>query len=508
MFFLKSINIKNEAIKEADKYYEQLKKEIQQNENSIQQQYEEELTEEQKRNMSIFNKVVLTPKQYLDFIYNSGNFKNYLKNILVVKKIDKKIISILSAIMIAMLAFAVLLVILMEHNVASIILALIIVIVAFGIVCGIKKGRSYKEYYNATMSKLMVSILSPYKFEENSNSKNSNYYLTKNILTKEELEKHFSELFDSFNEFNTLLYTSPESNGGMCDLEIFKKVENHNQQTGKTTEVNELIFDGIYIKNNMRNKSNILNKYIIEIREDENLFSALAEDTINSFAHSEKDFTFNVEELNKALDCKIRSENSVGDAIDKTIEVAQNAINNFIEGDSVKEKSILEEDVDPALILQKVITPALEEHFMYLRKRYNSFNMNLASSYISFNVNLKQTLFQKFKAKELFSNGYKNHTQNVTFVKPELFSNDDFEYSSLFPMLEKLFFVHYLNLLYRFALKSNEVTKVELDVMNRFETEINEIMSLDYSEFKDLYKEELQLVASMAKDTYIEIKNR
>ena len=44
-------------------------------------------------------------------------------------------------------------------------------------------------------------------------------------------------------------------------------------------------------------------------------------------------------------------------------------------------------------------------------------------------------------------NEYKKHTEKVSFIKPSLFSNADFEYYKQFQMLEKIYFVHYINLL-------------------------------------------------------------
>ncbi len=518
MFLDKYVKIKDKAIEKADEAYSELQQEIKDNHAELRGEYFKELTEEQRKKTTIFNDIVVTPKEYLDFIYRNTYFKKYLQYALVVKNIDKKILLIKAGLVVLSIILAILITSLMSHSGISIIIAVILVFGTAIFTAITKTGVPYEEYYTKTMSKLMISILPGYRFEEvdqtEQQQKNnrrtrstirSRYYLTKRILTTEELQKHFSELFDFYKEDNTLLYTSPEAAGGMCDLEIGKKVKNTNKQTGKVEVKDETIFNGFYIKNKIRNKSNLLNEYMIEIREDENLLSALTEDTMHSIYKSEKNFTFNTEELNKALDCKIKYENIADKAIKETTKFAKKTINNIMGKENEKE-DIIEESIDPVFLLNKIITPGLEEHLLYLRKRYNAFNMDLTNSYISFNVNLNQTFFQRLQSKQVWGNEYKKQTQSVTFIKPNLFGNGDFEYYRVFPMLEKIFFIHYMNLLYRYALKKEDITRVELDIMKNFEQEMEEILDGDYKEYKQLYMDDLKDCNNMVKDTTQEVK--
>ena len=59
--------------------------------------------------------------------------------------------------------------------------------------------------------------------------------------------------------------------------------------------------------------------------------------------------------------------------------------------------------------------------------------------------------------------------------------------------------------MYRFALKNNDITSVEIDVMENFEKEINEILEGEYSEFKNLYMDDLNEINGMIKETIEEI---
>lgn len=522
MFFDKMVKTKEIAIEKANEAYSSLQSEIDKKNQELKEEYDNQLTKEQKESQTSFNNIFITPKQYLDNIYNSIDFKEYLKYALVIKSIDRKMSSIKLGILFIALVLAILIIVVMHPGILSFIIAGILFGGVTILMLKEKTGISYSEYYMDTMSKLLISILPGYRFDEiekSSNQQNntvqrnisgySRYYTTSNILNTDELKKHIDKVFDYYKENNTLLYSCPVAAGGMCDLEIIKKETTVNRETGKEEVRDETIFDGFYIKNKIKDKANLLNDFIIEIREDENFFSSLTEDTAQAIYKSDKNFMFNSEELNKALDCKIKDENAVGKVMDKAAKgigkMAKNAFNSARGVETEEEDTIVEDSVDPALILEQVMTPALEDRLMYLRKRYNSFNMNLTDAYISFNVNLKKSLFQKYQSKEIFGNKYKKHTESVTFVKPSLYSNDDFEYYRIFPMLEKIFFIHYINLLYRFALKNNDITSVEIDVMENFEKEINEILEGEYSEFKNLYMDDLNEINGMIKETIEEI---
>ena len=518
MFFDKMVKAKEIAIEKANEAYSSLRREIDKKNSELKTEYDKQLTKEQKESQTSFNNIFITPKEYLDNIYDSPDFSEYLQYALVIKSIDRKMSSIKLGILFIALVLAILIIVVMHPGILSFIIAGILFGGVTILMLKEKTGISYSEYYMDTMSDLLFSILPGYTFDElqgdsnqqrNSSNGYSRYYTTSNILNTDELKKHIDKLFDYYKESNTLIYSCPVANGGMCDLEIIKKETTVNKQTGKEEVRDEKIFDGFYVKNRIRDKANLLNDFIIEIREDENFLSSLTEDTVDAIYRSDKNFMFNSEELNKALDCKIKDENAVGKVIDKAAKgigkMAKNVFNSARGEDTIEDDTSDEDSVDPAFMLEEVMTPVFEEHLIFLRKRYNSFNMNITDAYISFNVNLKKSLFQKFKSKEMFENKYKKHTESVTFVKPSLYDNQDFEYNRIFPMLEKIFFIHYINLLYRFAMKNNDITPVEIDVMEKYEEEIDEMLEGDYEEFKNLHIDELKEMNGKVKEIIEEI---
>ena len=271
----------------------------------------------------------------------------------------------------------------------------------------------------------------------------------KKSITKDFLDKYldinYSKYFTKFN-YN---FESKYEVGDDFELELKKLIKTKDNEGNESTK-EETIFDGFSIVSENKQPYKILNGSIIKIREDENVLSALLEDSVNSIVHNNRDFSFNSEKLNKHLDCTLTRTGFTSDVDQKMFEVT------------------------------KIITPSFEEKLLFLDERYNAFNMNISDNEFSFNVSMKKDAYQKLQNGELF-------TLNTTYKRKKcntnIFTETNFEYEKLYPMLERLFLLKYFRVIYNYQMDSSRFNNYDNKKIEQYESEIKSIMDMPWKEF-------------------------
>lgn len=378
-----------------------------------------------------------TPKEMLDLLYSSSQYEDFVINSLVLKKICTKLAIIQITILIAITLLCVGIFTFLKLTIVGIILAIILDI-AF--LFKFKSGKSYQEYYNETMTKILNMAVSGYTIKPTT-AKTS---ITKDFLDKY-LDINYSKYFTKFN-YN---FESKYEVGDDFELELKKLIKTKDNEGNESTK-EETIFDGFSIVSKNKQPYKILNGSIIKIREDENVISALLEDSVNSIVHNNRDFSFNSEKLNKHLDCTLTRTGFTSDVDQKMFEVT------------------------------KIITPSFEEKLLFLDERYNSFNMNISDNEFSFNVSMKKDAYQKLQNGELF-------TLNTTYKRKKcntnIFTETNFEYEKLYPMLERLFLLKYFRVIYNYQMDSSRFNNYDNKKIEQYESEIKSIMDMPWKEF-------------------------
>lgn len=112
----------------------------------------------------------------------------------------------------------------------------------------------------------------------------------------------------------------------------------------------------------------------------------------------------------------------------------------------------------------KIITPAFEDNLLFLDERYNAFNMNISDTEFSFTVNMKKDSYQKLQNGELFNfnTNYKNKKCNT-----DIFSDANFEYDKLYPILERLFLRKYFRVIYNYQMDSTRFNSYDNEKINK-----------------------------------------
>ena len=378
-----------------------------------------------------------TPKEMLDLLYSSSQYEDFVINSLVLKKICTKLAIIQITILIAITLLCVGIFTFLKLTIVGIILAIILDI-AF--LFKFKSGKSYQEYYNETMTKILNMAVSEYTIKPTT-AKTS---ITKDFLDNY-LDINYSKYFTKFN-YN---FESKYEVGDDFELELKNLIKTKDNEGNESTK-EETIFDGFSIVSKNKQPYKILNGSIIKIREDENVLSALLEDSVNSIVHNNRDFSFNSEKLNKHLDCTLTRTGFTSDVDQKMFEVT------------------------------KIITPSFEEKLLFLDERYNAFNMNISDNEFSFNVSMKKDAYQKFQNGELF-------TLNTTYKRKKcntnIFTETNFEYEKLYPMLERLFLLKYFRVIYNYQMDSSRFNNYDNKKIEQYESEIKSIMDMPWKEF-------------------------
>lgn len=452
------------AIAKADKYYNALLEDIENEKlNLIRENLASVGIESELSNIDSNLVLKYTPISYGNMLYNNVNFKDYVKYAFVAKRCQRAINKIRNIFLIIILLIGVLIFLISKNIIISVIISIVLLII-FAIVFSKKfKGETYDSFYKRTMYPLIYNVLDNFKYSKV--DKNNFSLPVKGLLNKTYTDQQIS---------NKILFNSDFCNGEIYDLKLIKK--DTKTVDGKTTTTTSEVFDGFSVSIVYNNSIDRLKGAIIEIREDDNLFSAIAEDTVNSMFESNRNYNFNTEELNKALDCTI------------------SGTNNF-------------EDIDGLMMeVNKIITPLFEEYLTYLKKRYNSFNMTITDKCINFNVSLDKTTYQKIKGGELFNfdSKYSDATRKVSMPIPNVSSAKDFFYYNIFPEMEHLFLMKYFNEIFKSSIDDKGVLTGNVEIIKNYQNEMLEISNMLFKDFKSTHKDE---IASLYEESLTIYKN-
>ena len=398
-----------------------------------------------------------TPKEMLDLLYNSRQYEDFVTDSLVFKKICNKIIIIQLAIIIIMTVT--LIGIFALFNLTSIGIVLALVLDVIFLVTSSKNRKTYQQYYDETMANILNMAVSEYTIiNQNKNLVISNIFINKHLNVK-------------YNDFSTIYNYKFESKyeiGDDFELELKNNVQTKDND-GNTVTKEDTVFDGFSIVSQNKQPHHVLNGSIIKIRDDNNITSALFEDTMNSIVKSKRDFSFNSEKLNKHLDCTLTRTGFTSDVDQKMFEVT------------------------------KIITPAFEEKLLFLDERYNSFNMNISDTEFSFTVNMKKDGFQKIQNGEMFkfSTDYKNRKCNTN-----IFYDANFEYDKLYPILERLFLHKYFRVIYNYQMDSTRFNNYDNEKITQYENEIKDIMDIPWKEFSQTNEDYVKNLKEQINEKY------
>lgn len=397
-----------------------------------------------------------TPTEMLDLLYKSKEYDEFVINSLVIKKICNKIVLLKFLVIILVSLSLIGIFALMKLAIIGVVLSVIFTII-FAIVS--KTGESYQQYYNKTMTQILNMAVSEYTIS------NKTHY---SVIDKLFIHNHLNIHYDKYSTKYNCKFESKYEVGDDFDLELTDIVERTDKEGNKTTS-EETVFDGFSIVSKNKQPHSVLNGSIIKIRDDQNMVSALLEDTVNSMVANKREFSFNSEKLNKHLDCKLA-------------------------------RSLFTSDVDQKMFeVTKIITPSFEDKLLFLDERYNAFNMNLSDDEFSFTVNLKKDSYQKLKNGELFdfTSTYKKRRFNT-----DIFSDTNFEYDKLYPILERLFLRKYFRIIYNYQMDSNRFNSYEYEKANKYESEIRSIMDMPWKEFSQINEDYVKNLKEQINEKY------
>ena len=397
-----------------------------------------------------------------DYIYKNNNFYEYLKCAFIAKKYEKKVnliqwIIILFFILIG-IGFYFIFGITIKFFIAVIVLFLILMLIFKFL---LKTGEPYKSYYNRTMLLFLLDVYHNLNFNMNGS----------NLVSDEELRLIIDKHYDKKKILNDMNFGGTFCSGNIFDLELIRIQEKRNKD-GSVSKYDDKIFDGFCLKINTNNNFNMLRGNIIKIRSDENIMSSLAEDTVKGIYESQLDISFNSEEMNKSFDGKISGYNGFETVDDMMIQV------------------------------QKILTPSFEQHLLYLRSRYNTFNMNITDSGMSVSVNMERSMFQKAKHNELldFKRTYREANETFRMIKADVDGIEDFAYYNVFPFLERLYLINYLTYLYLSYMDFDNYYSLNSNNINSFEESMNNIYTMDNKDFREIYTDKIKEIKNNVKD--------
>lgn len=397
-----------------------------------------------------------------DYIYKNNNFYEYLKCSFVVKKYEKKINLIQWIIILFFILLGVGLYFLFGMGlifIISVVVLFIVLLLIFKFV--LKTGETYKSYYDRTMLSFLMNVYHNLNFSIYSGG----------TVIDDELKLVYDKIYDKKRIYNGMNFNGYASNGNILDLELIRVRQRRNKD-GSTSSYDDKVFDGFYLKIDTNRSFNMLRGNVIKIRADENIMSSLAEDTIKGIYESDKEISFNSEEMNKSFDARISGYNGFDTVDDMMIQV------------------------------QKILTPSFEQHLLYLRSRYNSFNMNISDNGMYLTVNMERSYFQKKKHNELFDfkTTYREANETFKMVRADVDGIEDFAYYNVFPFLERLYLINYLTYLYLSYMDFDNYYSINSSNMNSFEESMKMVYTMDNKEFKQLYTDKIKEIRKNVKE--------
>ena len=246
----------------------------------------------------------------------------------------------------------------------------------------------------------------------------------------------------------------------------------YKDKNGNIRKSDNTIFNGFYVKINTTKTHNTLRGNTIKIIENENILSSMAEDTVKGIYENKKEFNFNSEEMNKSFDCKV------------------SGYNGFI-------------DIDEMMhTVHKIITPSFEQHLLYLRSRYNSFNMDINDTGLTATFHMDRSFFQEMKHGELldFRKTYREANEKFKMLNADISGIEDFAYYNVFPFMERLYLINYLTYLYLSYVDSDNYYSINSSSINSFEESMSNIYIMDNKEFSEFYTDKIKKIKNETKD--------
>ena len=157
---------------------------------------------------------------------------------------------------------------------------------------------------------------------------------------------------------------------------------------------------------------------------------------------------------------------------------------------------------DMMIQVQKILTPSFEEHLLYLRKRYNSFNMNISDNGLVLAINMERSMYQKIKHDELldFKKSYREANEKFKMVSPDTTGIEDFAYYNIFPFLERLYLINYLTYLYQSYMDFDNYYSINSGEITSFEQQMEAIYTMENKEFRNLYTEKIKEIKNNTKE--------
>lgn len=402
------------------------------------------------------------PIDYCDNLFEQNEYIDYVKISMIAKHYER--LYILICIIYIAIYFCLMYVLynsislIIFSAIALILGAILVLIIAFN------SSMSYKKYYKKTIYDLLFSYGN---LEYNLNNKSLDDLSIKEIIYND----YTSKMSKNNMNFSGSVF------GNINDIEL-KNTKKIKDKKGNEVSHTSKVFKGFYLKINSNKAFNLLKGNVINIIQDENLVSSLLEDTVKGIYESDLEFNFNSEELNKSLDCKV------------------SGYKGFVDADGV------------LMSVNKIITPSFEQHLLYLRKRYNSFNMKISDKCLIVSFDMRRSLFQQLKHGELFdlNTTYREANIFVPNLKGKLFGIDDFAYYNIFPTVERIFLINYLSYLYCSSFDFSYYYDTNNSVINSFESKMLNICDTKISEFKKIKKENLDKITDRFSEILEEFK--
>ena len=429
--------------------------------------YIDNLLGEEKRNFK--DKFIgLNVIEITNWLYSNDLFYEYINYSFIAKYYEKKLNFIKIIIIVITLLIIGITYLILNFGIVFIILCIIIGIISILILTKLNTGESYESYYNRTLLSFLMKI---YDIEFTINNNNN--------LTDDEIKEIIYNSYDKKITNNSLNFKNNLLEGKISELELIKTFK-QKDKNGNVKKYDKNIFDGFYLKINIKNNNNILRGNTIKIIADENIISSLAEDTVKGIYESQKEFSFNSEEMNKSFDCKISGFRGFNDIDDMMITV------------------------------HKIITPSFEEHLLYLRERYNTFSLNINDSTIVATFNMKRNLLQKVKHNELidFTTTYREANKNFRMLKGDILGIDDFAYYNIFPFLERLYLIKYLTYLCLSYTDFNNYYNLNNDSINSYEKSMKNIFEMRNKDFKEINTDKIKKIKNSTKEKIHEFENK
>lgn len=401
------------------------------------------------------------------FIYNNQSFYDYLKYSFIGKYYERKISLVIWAIVLFFILVGFGLYFWLGLCFLFGILCVVLIVIMIIVFKLLKTGESYKNYYNRTFCNLILNSFKNISFNIN----------TSRELNESEIDSIINELYNKKITSKNIDFSGNVCSGNICDLKLVHETKRTNKN-GTTTKNTQTVFEGFYVKINLNNGYNKLKGNTIKITADETMFSSLTEDTVKGIYESDLEFNFNSEEMNKSFDCKI------------------SGYLGF-------------KDVDGMMVqVHKIITPSFEQHLLYLRERYNTFNMSINDSGIVLSFDMERSLFQKAKHGELLKlcDTYRDANKKAKLLTANIFGLSDFAYYNVFPFMERLYLLNYLTYLYLSYMDFENYYDINNNSINSYEEQMKLIYEMKNKEFKELYIDKVEQIKNDTKNHLNEIK--